>query len=323
MLGLLITLGVSFVIGGLLVWRYPIGALSLNIGGGAVPMFGVRMRRGSLLATAITLAAGGALILFLRTSSLGRAVRSVIQDEEGSILVGINPESVRSFIFALSGVLAGLVAITRSMTSPVTVTAGLDLTILALIVTVVGGLGSVTGALLAGIILGIVNTVSSFYVGQYITSIVLLSAAALTIVLRPVRSSRSSTMKVIVIVAAALALVPIWVGDSRFLMGLVISGLLFACYGVAFNLIFGETKQLFLCVGSLAGVGGYLSALLSDRAGLPFPFGHPRRWPGSRPTWGHVQLGCRTEVSRHHLHRHRHPGLLTLVRQLGTRPEGL
>ncbi len=185
LLGLLITLGVSFVIGGLLVWRYPIEALSLNIGGGAVAVFGVRMRRGSLVATAITLAAGGALILFFRTSRLGRAVRSVTQDEEGSILVGINPESVRTFVFALSGVLAGLVAITRSMTSPVTVTAGLDLTILALIVTVVGGLGSVTGALVAGIILGIVNTVSSFYVGQYITSIVLLSAVALTIVLRP------------------------------------------------------------------------------------------------------------------------------------------
>ena len=78
-------------------------------------------------------------------------------------------------------------------------------------------------------------------------------------------------MKAIAIAAAALALVPIWVADSRFLMSLAISGLLFACYGVAFNLIFGETKQLFLCVGSLAGVGGYLSAILSDRAGIPFP----------------------------------------------------
>ena len=185
LLGLLISLGVSFVIGGLLVWRYPIEALSLNISGGAIPVFGVRMRRGSLLASAITLAAVGALIVFFRTFSLGRAVRSVIQDEEGAILVGINPASVRTFIFTLSGVLAGLVAITRSMTSPVTVTAGIDLTILALIVTVVGGLGNVTGALLAGMLLGIVNTVSSFYIGQYITSIVLLSAAALTIVLRP------------------------------------------------------------------------------------------------------------------------------------------
>ena len=78
--------------------------------------------------------------------------------------------------------LAGLFAVTRSMTSPVTVTSGIDFTILALIVAVVGGLGSVSGALLAGVLLGVVNTVSSFYIGSYITTIVLLLAAAITIV---------------------------------------------------------------------------------------------------------------------------------------------
>ena len=81
--------------------------------------------------------------------------------------------------------LAGLVAVTRSMTSPVTVTAGIDFTILALIVAVVGGLGSVSGAFLAGILLGVVNTVSAYYIGSYVTTIVLLLAAAITIVLRP------------------------------------------------------------------------------------------------------------------------------------------
>jgi len=83
------------------------------------------------------------------------------------------------------GALAALVAVTRSMTSPVTVTQGVSFTIFALIVTVVGGLGSVAGAFLAGIILGIVNTVSSFYIGTFLTYIILLSAAALTILLRP------------------------------------------------------------------------------------------------------------------------------------------
>jgi branched-chain amino acid transport system permease protein len=71
------------------------------------------------------------------------------------------------------------------MTSPVTVTAGIDFTILALIVAVVGGLGSVSGALLAGLLLGIVNTVSADLIGSYVTTIVLLVAAAVTIVLRP------------------------------------------------------------------------------------------------------------------------------------------
>src|SRR5690606_40372562 len=70
-------------------------------------------------------------------------------------------------------------------------------------------------------------------------------------------------------VAALLALVPLWVGDSRVRMGVAILGLAFACYAVGFNLIFGSTGQLFLCVGALAGVGGYGTALLADRAGVP------------------------------------------------------
>lgn len=185
LLSLLLTLGVGFVIDGLLAWRFPIGALSLNIGGEAVSILGVRMRMGSLVASGITLAVGMGLLAFFRATTLGKGIRSVIQDEVGARLVGVNPAAVRSLIFGLSGVLAGLVAVTRSMTSPVNVNAGIDFTILALIVTVVGGLGSVSGAFVAGVLLGMVSTVSSFYIGQYITTIVLLVAAALTILLRP------------------------------------------------------------------------------------------------------------------------------------------
>jgi branched-chain amino acid transport system permease protein len=185
LLGLLLMLGVGIIIDGFLVWRYPIGTLSLRIGGDAIQVLGVRMRTGSLLASAIALAVGAALALFFRFATTGKAVRSVIQDEEGAQLCGVNPTVIRSLVFTLSGVLAALVAVTRSMTSPVTVNAGIDFTILALIVAVVGGLGSVAGAFLAGVLLGVVNTVSSHYIGSYVTTIVLLGAAAITIVLRP------------------------------------------------------------------------------------------------------------------------------------------
>jgi branched-chain amino acid transport system permease protein len=184
LLGLLLTLGAAFVLDGLLLWRYPTGALRLAIGGEAVPILGVPMRVGSLWATGISLLVA-ALLLFLRATTPGRAAHAVIQDEVGARLVGIDPAAVRTLIFTASGALAALVAETRSMTSPVSVTAGFDFTILALIVAVVGGLGNVAGAFLAGVLLGIVSTVSAFYIGQYITTIVLLAAAALTIVVRP------------------------------------------------------------------------------------------------------------------------------------------
>ena len=185
LLSLLLTLGTAFLLDGLMVWRYPFEALSLSIGGGGVDVLGVRMRSGSLLASAIAVVAIVALVAFLRWTRTGKAVRSVIQDEEGAKLCAINPAAMRTLIFGLSGVLAGLMAVTQSMTSSVVATSGLNFTILALIVTVVGGLGSVTGALLAGLLLGVVNTLSSFYIGAYITSIILLAAAALTILARP------------------------------------------------------------------------------------------------------------------------------------------
>jgi branched-chain amino acid transport system permease protein len=185
LLGLLLTLGLAFMIEGLLNWRDPLGALYINVSGRPIHIFGVAMSAGSVWASVIAIAAGAILLGFFAATTFGRGVRSVIQDEIGARLVGISPSLVRTVIFALSGALAGLVAVTRSMTAPLTVTDGFDLTIFALIVAVVGGLGSVAGAFLAGVLLGIVDTVSAHYVGQYITSIVLLGAAALTILARP------------------------------------------------------------------------------------------------------------------------------------------
>jgi branched-chain amino acid transport system permease protein len=185
LLGLLLMLGVAFIIDGVLTWRYPIESLSLRIGGEPVDILGVAMRTGSLLASAIAITTGAVLVVFFRFATTGKAVRSVIQDEEGAQLCGVSPPVVRSLVFALSAILAALVAVTRSMTSPVTVNAGIDFTILALIVAVVGGLGSVAGAFCAGVLLGVVNTVSAHYIGSYVTTIVLLGAAAVTIVLRP------------------------------------------------------------------------------------------------------------------------------------------
>lgn len=185
LLGLLLMLGTAFVIDGVLGWRYPIMSLSLRIGGGPVDVLGVSMRSGALLASGIALATALVLTVFFRFTAFGKAVRSVIQDEIGSQLCGISPAMVRAVVLVISAMLAALVATTRSMTAPVNVHSGIDFTTLSLIVAVVGGLGSVAGAFLAGVLLGVVNTVSAHYIGSYVTSIVLLGAAALTIVLRP------------------------------------------------------------------------------------------------------------------------------------------
>jgi branched-chain amino acid transport system permease protein len=185
LLSLLLTLGVAFIVDGYLTWRYPTEGLTLRIGGGPMDIAGVPMRRGSIVASAITLVALGALFAFFRGTILGRAVRSVIEDEEGARLVGIDPRRMLRIILALSGFLAALVAVTQSMVRPITVSAGFSITVFALIVTVVGGLGSVTGAMLAGIILGTISNIAASYIGTFLSLIILLGAAAVTILIRP------------------------------------------------------------------------------------------------------------------------------------------
>jgi branched-chain amino acid transport system permease protein len=185
LLSLLLSLGVAFIVDGFLNWRVPLKALSLTITGGPIEVLGVPMRRGSLWASGIAILTFGVLFAFFRLTALGKAVRSVIEDEEGARLVGIDPRRILRLILIVSGVLAALVAVTQSMFRPVNVTAGFSITVFAIIVTVVGGLGSAAGAFLAGIILGIVSSIAASSIGTFLSLVILLVVAALTILLRP------------------------------------------------------------------------------------------------------------------------------------------
>jgi branched-chain amino acid transport system permease protein len=71
------------------------------------------------------------------------------------------------------------------------------------------------------------------------------------------------------VAAILVVLPPLWFGDSPFTTSLAVKALVFASYGIGFNLIFGCTNQLFLCVGALAGIGGYSTAIIADRSSLP------------------------------------------------------
>ena len=74
----------------------------------------------------------------------------------------------------------------------------------------------------------------------------------------------------IAVTTAILVVLPtLWFGDSPYTTSLAVQALVFASFGVGFNLIFGSTNQLFLCIGALAGIGGYGAAILTDRTSLP------------------------------------------------------
>jgi len=103
----------------------------------------------------------------------------------GAELCGIYPARTRTLIVALSALMAGLAGVAQGLFSSLGTEMGVEFTILALIVAVVGGVRSINGTLAAGILLGIVNAFASYYIGAYLTLIILLGAAMLTILVRP------------------------------------------------------------------------------------------------------------------------------------------
>ena len=81
--------------------------------------------------------------------------------------------------------MAGLVGISHGLFASLGPAAGFEMTTLALIVAVVGGVRSVNGTLVAGVLLGIVHAFSSYFVGAYVTYIIFLAAAVLIVLSRP------------------------------------------------------------------------------------------------------------------------------------------
>ncbi|WP_436348331.1 branched-chain amino acid ABC transporter permease [Natronorubrum sp. FCH18a] len=184
LLGIFVTLGIAIFLDGLLVNYYP-SSYSLSSGVPSMTIMGVQIRGSSIAVIAITLVIFSILYYFFSRTYLGTATRTVMQDETGAILCGISPRRMRTFVFVLSAVIAGIAGILYSFSATVSVADGFELTILALIVSIVGGVTSIVGAVFAGIAIGVIVTFTSAYIGAYVAEVVLFAIAIIVLIARP------------------------------------------------------------------------------------------------------------------------------------------
>jgi branched-chain amino acid transport system permease protein len=113
----------------------------------------------AFVVSAITLAAGLGLVVIFRLSRLGRELRAYADDPLGAELMGISPAAVTARAFALSGALAGLAGATMTAAfGAVGYGLSATLTLKALTAAIIGGIGSLPGAFLGGLIVGAAET---------------------------------------------------------------------------------------------------------------------------------------------------------------------
>ncbi len=135
-----------------------------------------------LVALGIVIVVGVAFYLFLARTRMGKAIRASAQDPTTAGLMGVNIHTVLALCFGLGLAMAGIAGSLISTLYPIQTNMGLSYTVIAMIVVVLGGLGSITGAMIGGVILGIVSQLVTYFyptmtfIAYYVIFIVLLLA---------------------------------------------------------------------------------------------------------------------------------------------------
>ncbi len=123
--------------------------------------------------------------LFLRKTPLGKMARAIAQDYEGALILGVNPRMVSVTIFTLGLLATALSGLLFILATPLSPHDGLRLTLIALTVIVIGGVGSLPGALLGGILLGITEVFTAFVAGAVWSPVTYVLVFFVVLLLRP------------------------------------------------------------------------------------------------------------------------------------------
>ena len=128
---------------------------------GSVQFFGTNVQVSSLVTLGVTIAVMITLTLFVKYTRLGRAMIAVSEDKSAAQLMGINVNGIITLTFSIGSALAALAGLFYLLKAPsVSSTMGAMPGIKAFTAAVIGGIGSIPGAMLGGILLGMVESIS-------------------------------------------------------------------------------------------------------------------------------------------------------------------
>ena len=159
---LLASFGLLFVVQNLmlLIWGANLkGYTYLNT---SVSIFGVLYGVNRLLALGVAVSVSAVFYIFIRSTRLGKAIRAAAENPTMAQVMTVNVKQVLAICFGLGAALAGLAGILYSLMFELQPSKGIELTIIAIVVVVFGGLGSITGSLIGGFLLGLVTSIVNF-----------------------------------------------------------------------------------------------------------------------------------------------------------------
>jgi branched-chain amino acid transport system permease protein len=187
---LITAVGFSFILQNVgLLWRggSPQSVPDLiNVQQTVFTIAGVPIQRGYILAFAVMIPLVFALGWFINNTHAGRAMRATAQDPEAARLMGINVNATISLTFLLGGMLAGAAGLVYALyQTNVWFFQGFKAGLIAFTAAVMGGIGNVRGAVLGGLIIGVIQALSDSRLGPQWTEAVVFGYLIAIMVLRP------------------------------------------------------------------------------------------------------------------------------------------
>jgi branched-chain amino acid transport system permease protein len=164
---------IAFVIWGPEIRGYSYLAVPVDIAGALFPA-------NRLVTLGFALGIGLAFYFFLAYTRMGKAIRAAAQDPATAGIMGVNINLVLAICFGFGAAMAGIAGTLISLSYTVHGAMGLEYTIIAIIVVVLGGLGSIPGSFIGGILLGLIGSIVTYFepglalVAYYLIFILLL-----------------------------------------------------------------------------------------------------------------------------------------------------
>ena len=140
----------------------------------------------SIITLVVTVLSMLVLTFLVQKTKLGKAMRAVSEDMDAARLMGINVNSTISFTFAVGSALAGIGSVLYCCSYPqATPTMGSMLGLKAFVAAVLGGIGSIPGAMVGGILLGVIENLSKGYISTQLSDAIVFLVLILVLLVKP------------------------------------------------------------------------------------------------------------------------------------------
>jgi branched-chain amino acid transport system permease protein len=184
---ILSTFGLALLLRYTAFWLFSANVVSLpqTSLGGTLNIFGILVPVAQLVAGITAAVLTVAMHMFLTHTTMGSKLLAVAEDRSAAMLMGIRPDRMQALAWGMAAGSAGIAGALMAISYPWSPSVGETFGLTAFVVVTLGGFGSVPGAMYAGLIIGLIQALSAFYLGPIYKDIVVYALFAGLLWFRP------------------------------------------------------------------------------------------------------------------------------------------